>query len=74
MAAYIHKQLSAQISSVVIVPKDAEAKFGDLFQIKAASSELFFSTASVDDVEIVSGLTGANLRSTGSSSSGGSGY
>tara|TARA_Y100000590_G_scaffold356693_1_gene411055 strand:- start:17248 stop:20724 length:3477 start_codon:yes stop_codon:yes gene_type:complete len=65
LAAYIHRQLSTQISSVVIVPKDAEAKFGDLFQIKAASNELFFSTASVDDVEIVSGLTGANLRSTG---------
>ena len=74
LAAYIHRQLSAQISSVVIVPKDAEAKFGDLFQIKAASNELFFSTASVDDVEIVSGLTGANLRSTGSAGgSGGSG-
>ena len=65
MAAFIHRQLSTQISSVVIVPKDAESKFGDLFQIKAASNELFFSTASVDDVEIVSGLTGANLRSTG---------
>ena len=65
LAAFIHRQLSTQISSVVIVPKDAESKFGDLFQIKAASNELFFSTASVDDVEIVSGLTGANLRSTG---------
>lgn len=65
LAAFIHRQLSTQISSVVIVPKDAESKFGDLFQIKAASNELFFSTATVDDVEIVSGLTGANLRSTG---------
>jgi len=64
LAAYIHTQLSSQISSVVIVPKDAEAKFGDLFQIKSASNELFFSTASVDQVQIVSGLTGVNLRST----------
>jgi hypothetical protein len=71
LAAYIHNQLSAQISSVVIVPKDAEAKFGDLFQIKAGSNELFFSTASVNDVEIVSGLTGANLRSISNSSTGG---
>jgi uncharacterized membrane protein YgcG len=64
---------------VVIVPKDAEAKFGDLFQIKAATNELFFSTATVNQVEIVTGLTGSNLRSntttTGSSlaSGGGSG-
>lgn len=71
LAAYIHNQLSSQISSVVIVPKDAEAKFGDLFQIKAGSNELFFSTASVNDVEIVSGLTGANLRSISNSSTGG---
>jgi len=49
---------------VVIVPKDAEARFGDLFQIKSASNELFFSTASVNDIEIVTGLTGVNLRST----------
>ena len=71
LAAYIHNQLSSQISSVVIVPKDAEAKFGDLFQIRAGSNELFFSTASVNDVEIVSGLTGANLRSISNSSTGG---
>lgn len=64
LAAFIHTQLSSQISSVVIVPKDAEARFGDLFQIKSASNELFFSTASVNDIEIVTGLTGVNLRST----------
>ena len=79
LAAYVHSRLSTQISSVVIVPKDAEAKFGDLFQIKAATNELFFSTATVNQVEIVTGLTGSNLRSntttTGSSlaSGGGSG-
>lgn len=69
LAAFIHNKLASQISSIVIVPKDAEAKFGDLFQIKAGSNELFFSTASVNDVEIVSGLTGANLRSISSSNS-----
>jgi len=63
LAAFIHTRLSSKISSVVIVPKDAEAKFGDLFQIKAGSNELFFSTATVNQVEIVSGLTGVNLRS-----------
>ena len=63
LAAFIHTRLSSKISSVVIVPKDAEAKFGDLFQIKAGSNELFFSTATVSQVEIVSGLTGVNLRS-----------
>ena len=55
---------------MVIVPKDAEAKFGDLFQIKAGGNELFFSTASVSQVEIVSGLTGSNLRSIASNTGG----
>ena len=81
LAAYIHSRLSTQISSVVIVPKDAEAKFGDLFQIRAGTNELFFSTATVNQVEIVTGLTGSNLRSntttsggsTSTSSGGGSG-
>ena len=74
LSAYIHNQLSSQISSVVIVPKDSESKFGNLFQIKAEPNELFFSTASVNDVEIVTGLTGNNLipSSTGTSSSSGS--
>ena len=71
LAAYIHTRLSSKISSVVIVPKDAEAKFGDLFQIKAASNELFFNTATVNQVEIVSGLTGVNLRSITSGTVGG---
>ena len=71
LAAFIHTQLSSKISSVVIVPKDSEAKFGDLFQIKAGSNELFFSTATVNQVEIVSGLTGVNLRSVTDNAVGG---
>jgi hypothetical protein len=62
LSAYIHNQLSSQISSVVIVPNDSESKFGNLFQIRAEPNELFFSTASVEDVEIVVGLTGNNLN------------
>ena len=73
LAAYVHSRLATQISSVVIVPKDAEAKFGDLFQIRAASNELFFSTATVNQVEIVTGLTGSNLRSSSTTMGGGGG-
>ena len=72
LSAYVHAQLSSQISSVVIVPKDSESSFGNLFQIKADSNELFFSTAAVSDVEIVTSLTGANLRAGPGVSSGGS--
>lgn len=62
LAAYIHQQLATIISSVVIVPDDQESQFGDLFQIRAEPTELFLSTASVSDIEIVDSLTDANMR------------
>ena len=38
------------------------ASFGDLFEIKAEPNELFISTASVDDIEIVKSYTSTNMR------------
>jgi len=62
LSAYIHNQLSTQISSVVIVGSDAESTFGDLFEIVSASNELFYSTATVDNIEIVNAYTDQNLK------------
>ena len=62
LSAYIHNQLSTQISSVVIVGSDAESKFGDLFEIVSASNELFYSTATVENIEIVNAYTDQNLK------------
>lgn len=62
LAAFIHTQLSKFLSSIVIVPKQADSEFGNLFEISARPSELFISTATVSDVEIVSNFTEANLR------------
>jgi len=62
LAAYIHQKLSNVIASAVIVPQDRNSYFGDLFQIKSEPNELFLSTATVSDVEIVSNLTEINLR------------
>lgn len=62
LAAFIHRYLTKYIASVVIVPTDKEAKFGDLFQIKAEPNELFLPMATIDEVEIVSNLTETNLR------------
>ena len=62
LSAYIHNQLSTQISSVVIVGSDAESVFGDLFEIVSASNELFYSTATVDNIEIVNAYTDQNLK------------
>jgi len=87
LSAYIHQELGKAIASVVIVPSKSESIFGDLYQVRAASDELFFSTATVDNIEVVKSLSSTNLKqmkgnaitkssttsSTSSSSSSGSG-
>jgi len=62
LAAFIHTQLSKFLSSVVIVPKQADSEFGNLFEISSRPDEIFISTATVADVEIVSNFTETNLR------------
>ena len=62
LAAFIHQQLSRLISSVVIVPDNANSQFGNLFEIVASPTQLFMSTATVNNVQIVSNLTDQNLR------------
>lgn len=62
LAAFIHQQLSRIISSVVIVPDNATSQFGNLFEIVAGPNQLFLSTATVNNVQIVANLTDANLR------------
>jgi hypothetical protein len=62
LCAYIHSQLSTQMSSVVIVGSDAESIFGDLFEIVSDANELFYSTATVDNIEIVNAYTDQNIK------------
>lgn len=62
LASFIHQQLSLIISTVVIVPNNANSQFGNLFEIISSPSELFMSTATVNNVQIVSNLTEQNLR------------
>ncbi|MFA5491315.1 MAG: hypothetical protein WC284_19220, partial [Candidimonas sp.] len=62
LAAYIHQRMATILASIVIVPLNEEANFGNLFQIKSEPNEVFMSTARVTDVQIVSGYTQNNLR------------
>jgi hypothetical protein len=45
----------------VISPKNAQSKFGDLFEITCEPNEIFISCARVSDVQIVTNLTETNL-------------
>lgn len=63
LSSYIHQQIGNAIGSIVIVPKQAAGVFGDLFQIRADSDELFLSTATVDDIQVVDKITKNSLQS-----------
>lgn len=54
MAAWIHKSLGGIISSIVLVPKSNQITSNDLFQIPCEDNEIFISSATVNDVEVVS--------------------
>ena len=62
LSTYLHQKLAKSIASVVIVPSKSDSVFGNLFQVKGEPDELFLSTASVADVQIVRNLTDTNLR------------
>ena len=62
LSSYIHQQLGNSIGSIVIVPKNATGVFGDLFQVRCDSDELFLSTATVNDVDIVDKITKDNIK------------
>ncbi len=62
LAAFIHQQLITIISTIVIVPTSNGSQFGNLFEIIPGPTQLFLSTATVDNVQIVSSLTNQNLN------------
>lgn len=62
LSTYVVTQLSPDISSFVIVPKQSGLSFGSLFEIQSGSDELFISSAGVDDIEIISGITASTIK------------
>jgi hypothetical protein len=64
LSAYVCTQASPYISNFVIVPKHSELNFGGLFEIKAVSNQILLSSATVTDIEVVSGLTSSNIKSS----------
>lgn len=62
LCAYIHLQLSTEISTVVLVPNNPNSKFGELFEIPCEPDQLFVSTATVDNVSIISSLAKSNIN------------
>ena len=64
LSAYLHTQLSPNVASIIIVPTDSATRFGNLYQINAEANEILISAATVDDIEIISAITAAQLNQT----------
>lgn len=62
LAAFIHIQLATAISSIVIVPTSASGVFGNLYEVRSDTNELFISTAQVSDIVFIDSNTAAQLR------------
>jgi hypothetical protein len=64
LSAYLHSVLAPNIASVTIVPISASETFGSLLQINAEYNEIIVSAATVDNVQIISAITAAQLNQT----------
>ena len=64
LSAYLHNTLAPNIASIIIVPNNSAVRFGNLYQINAEANEILISAATVDDVEIISAITAAQLNQT----------
>ena len=61
LSAYVMKELAPDISNFIIVPQYSELKFGSLFEIPANNNQLFLSSATVSNVELVSHINSAQV-------------
>jgi hypothetical protein len=66
LSAYLHKVLSPNVASIMIVPSDANVSFGNLYQINTEPYEIIASAATVENVEIISAVTANQLNLTAS--------
>jgi hypothetical protein len=55
MASWVHKQMGGVISSIVLIPLQSNLTSNDMFQIKCDQNEIFISSATISDVEVISG-------------------
>jgi hypothetical protein len=62
LAAYLHTILVPNIASVLIVPANNNLVFGHYFQINAEPWEIITSAATVNDIDIISAVTAAQLN------------
>lgn len=61
LSAYVMNSLTPDITNFVIVPKN-NSSFGSLYEVACQSDEIFISGVSIDDIEVIDGITAAQLK------------
>ena len=61
LSAYLHQTLAPNIASIIIVPVNNTSPFGSLMQINVDYNEIVVSSATVDNVQIISSITAAQI-------------
>lgn len=61
LITYVINSSSPDISNLVILPRQPNQSFGSLFEIQSRADEIFVSGASVDDIEIVTAISAAEI-------------
>jgi len=62
LSTYLHQEMLPDVASIIIVSKDGSNSFGSLFQINSEPDEILTSAATVEDIEIISAITAAQLQ------------
>jgi hypothetical protein len=65
LAAYLHQQLVPNVASITIVPANQSSVFGSLMQVNCNINEIITSAATVQNVQIITAITAAQLNQTG---------
>jgi hypothetical protein len=62
LSTYVMNYLSPDITNFIITPKSI-GSFGSLYEIACLSNEIFISSATVADIEIIDAITASQLNS-----------
>lgn len=65
LAGYLHQELIPDVETILIIPDSGDQVFGSLFQITAQRDEIFISSATVADVDIIDAITASRLKASG---------
>ena len=64
LSAYLHSRLAPNVASITIVPSSITGTFGSLLQINSTYNEIIVSAATVDNVQIITAITAAQINQT----------